>query len=110
MKNFAQNSRALSLVPYASERVNSCPEEDPVILTGSLDGWFDSVAQVFLGPKASTDESPSAFYGRARLTSIDEIRVDRATIRESKTHRHWPREVLEKFLEADVIRGKSTSR
>jgi len=105
MKNLAQKSRALSLVPY-THKANSCPEEDSVILTESLDGWFDSVAQVFLGPKASTDEPTSAFYGRLRLSSTDEVRVDRATIRESKTHRHWPREVLEKFLQAEVITGK----
>ena len=106
MKNLAQKSRALSLVPYATQKADSCPDEDPVILTGSLDDWFDSVSQVFLGPKASTDEPTSGFYGRLRLTSTDEIRVDRATVRESKTHRHWPREVLEKFLEAEVITGK----
>jgi hypothetical protein len=106
MKHLTQKSRALSLVPYATEKADSRPNEDSVILTGSLDGWFDSVAQVFLGPKALTDEPPWAFYGRARLTSTDEIRVDRATIRESKTHRHWPREVVKKFLEAQVITRK----
>jgi hypothetical protein len=106
MKHFAQKSRALSLVPYAAQRAKSCPEEDAVILTEPFDGWFDSVTQVFLGPKASNDEPTSAFYRRLRLTSTDEIRVDRATIRESKTHRHWPREVLEKFLQAEVITGK----
>jgi hypothetical protein len=103
MKHFAQNSRALSLVPYADGTTNSCPEEDAVILTEPFEGWLNSVAQVLLDARASTDEPPKAFYGRPRLTSTDEIRVDRATIRESKTHRHWPREVVEKFLEAEVI-------
>lgn len=104
MKQFAQKS-ALSLVPYASD-VDSRPEDNPVILTEPLDGWLNSVDQVLLDAKASTDEPTMAFFGRLRLTSTDEIRVDRATIRESKTHRHWPREVLEKFLEAEVITSK----
>ncbi|MDQ6652909.1 MAG: hypothetical protein M3Y84_09205 [Acidobacteriota bacterium] len=106
MKHFAKNSRALSLVPYATQTDNSCPEGDAVILTDPFDGWLNSVAQVLVDSKASTNESTMAFYGRPRLTSTDEIRVDRATIRESKTHRHWPREVVEKFLEAEVITPK----
>jgi hypothetical protein len=45
-------------------------------------------------------------YGRRPLTSNDLIRVNRATVRESTAHRHWPREVILKFLAADVINDK----
>jgi hypothetical protein len=103
MKQFAQKSRALSLVPYASD-VDSCPEDDPVTLAEPFDGWLNSVDHVLLDATPSTNEPNLAFFGRLRMTSTDEVRVDRATIRESKTHRHWPREVVEKFLEAEVIR------
>src|SRR5258708_32556000 len=106
MKHFAQNSRALSLVPYANETANSCSEEDAVTLTEPFDDWLNSVAQVLLDAKTSTDEPTMAFYGRPHLTSTDEILVERAPIREGKTHRHWPREVVEKFLEAEVVTRK----
>jgi hypothetical protein len=105
MKQLAQKSRALSLVPYVSD-VDSRPEHDPVTLTEPFDGWLNSVDDVLLDANASTDVPNVAFFGRLRLTSTDEVRVDRATIRESKTHRHWPREVVEKFLEAEVITQK----
>ncbi len=103
MKQLAQKSRALSLVAYATEQANSCQDESSVLLGESFDGWLGSVDHLLLHAKASTDEPTMAFYGRPRLTSTDEIRVDRATVREGETHRHWPREVVEKFLEAEVI-------
>lgn len=106
MKQFAQDSRALSLVPYAVESATSCPEEGSILLKGSFDGWLNSVAQKLLYAGASTDETAIASYGRPPLTSTDVIRVNRATIREGKAHRHWPREVVEKFLEAEVITGR----
>ncbi len=37
------------------------------------------------------------------ITTEDFQRVQLATIREGHNHRRWPREVLEKFLTADVI-------
>lgn len=106
MKQLAQKTRALSLVQYATQSADLCPDVGSVILKDSYDGWLNSVAKRLLHAKASEDEPAMAFYGRPPLTSTDEIRVDRATIREGKDHRHWPREVIEKFLEAEVITRK----
>ena len=106
MKQFAQKSRALSLVQYATESADLCPEEGSVLVKDPFDGWFNSVAKRLLHAKAFAYEPATAFYGRSPLTSTDEVRVDRATIREGKAHRHWPREVVEKFLEAEVITRK----
>ncbi|MFN2531390.1 MAG: hypothetical protein ABR555_08845 [Pyrinomonadaceae bacterium] len=39
----------------------------------------------------------------------DLLRVERATVRESETHRFWPRYVLDKFNRADVITESKTS-
>ena len=50
---------------------------------------------------------PLTPYGREALSSVDQIRVDRATVRESHTHRHWPAEVVMKFLAAEVITRQS---
>lgn len=38
-----------------------------------------------------------------QLSTADFLRVNLATVRESYSHRHWPREVVEKFLAAEII-------
>lgn len=39
------------------------------------------------------------------ITCEELTAVSIATVRESRTHRHWPREVVEKFLAADTARS-----
>ncbi|MGI8731946.1 MAG: hypothetical protein ACR2LM_01410 [Pyrinomonadaceae bacterium] len=39
------------------------------------------------------------------LTTEEVIRVNRATVRESSTHRYWPTDVLAALLTADVIKN-----
>jgi hypothetical protein len=46
------------------------------------------------------------FRAHTTLTSTDLIRVNRATVRESRAHRHWPQEVVQTFLAAEVIKRK----
>lgn len=39
------------------------------------------------------------------LTTTEVIQVNRATVRESSTHRYWPTDVLEALLTAEVIKN-----
>ena len=39
------------------------------------------------------------------LTTEEEIRVNRVTVRESFSHRYWPTDVLAALLTADVIKN-----
>lgn len=45
----------------------------------------------------------------AQLSSVDVMRVNRATIREGESHCIWPPEILERFRSADVVTEKSVS-
>lgn len=39
----------------------------------------------------------------ARMTTEDFVNVELATVREGKSHRFWPSDVVLKFIAADVI-------
>lgn len=43
------------------------------------------------------------------LSSVDVMRVNRATIREGESHCIWPPDIVEKFRTADVITERSVS-
>ena len=45
----------------------------------------------------------------AQLSSVDVMRVNRATIREGESHCIWPPEILERFRSADVVTEQSVS-
>lgn len=48
--------------------------------------------------------------GMMRLITTQEmIDVSVATVRESTTHRHWPKDVVEKFLAAELVDASSVS-
>ena len=116
MKQFARKSRPLLLVPPASEETKPRIEdnrEDKREETGEdnrsslrdfFDGWLNSVSPRILQSPNEKVEPTRSFRGQTSLTSADLIRVNRATVRESRAHRQWPREVIETFLAADVIR------
>lgn len=116
MKQFARKSRPLLLVPPASEETKPRIEdnrEDKREETGEdnrsslrdfFDGWLNSVSPRILQSPSEKVEPTRSFRGQTSLTSADLIRVNRATVRESRAHRQWPREVIETFLAADVIR------
>ena len=74
-----------------------------VELKDSFDGWLNSVAPSLL-QSPPKDEVAVVPKGRRSLTSIDIIRVNRATIRESSVPRLWPPDVVLSFLAADVIK------
>ena len=109
MKRFAQKFTALSLVtPKSGNRGSNAAEDRPTNLKDSFDGWLTSVA-----PSLAQEPQPvkiNDITARWRsLSSIDLTRVNRATVRESSAHRHWPPEVVTSFLAADVIKRTNKS-
>ena len=107
MKQLAQNSRRRSLVASATKTRGSASDTREIALRTSLAGWLNSAAPPLLQVIPWTGKSSLTTSGREALSSIDQIRVDRATVRESHTHRHWPAEVVMKFLAAEVITRQS---
>jgi len=102
MKQSNRKSSPLSLVTVSAGRAGT-PEEDKVAeLRESFDGWVTSVAPSLL--QSTMNGNPSVAHRAQRsLTSLDHIRVNRATVRESTEHRHWPPDVVIKFMTAEVI-------
>ena len=105
MRQAQQKVPRLSIVSPAPTREGREPGS-----TNSLkeffSGWLDSVA-----PELSTEQSPKNAghrfeYHSRPVTLTDMVRVNRATVRESTDHRHWPPEVVAQFLTADIITHK----
>jgi hypothetical protein len=107
MKQLAQNSRRRSLVLSATKTRGSASDTGEIALRKSLAGWLNSAAPPLLHVITWKGKTSQTLYRREALSSIDEIRVDRATVRESHTHRHWPAEVVMKFMAAEVITRQS---
>jgi hypothetical protein len=106
MKHSAQKSNTLSLVPTDPRPYDSGLESKSAALRESFDSWLNSVAPTLV--QTSTAQAPRnvADRWRSSLTSRDITRVNRATVRESNDHRHWPPEVVMSFLAAEVIKRK----
>jgi len=107
MKQLAQNSRRRSLVVSAMKTPGSASNTSEIPLRKSLAACLSSAAPPLLHLITWKGKMPLTPYGREALSSVDQIRVDRATVRESHTHRHWPAEVVMKFLAAEVITRQS---
>jgi len=98
MKQFARKQAALSLVPTAPEQ--NQPEKTSSSLNEFFDGWLTSVSPTPQPP-------PSRIVlGKLPLSTTDAMRVNRATVRESREHRHWPPDVVQTFMRAEVIKRK----
>jgi hypothetical protein len=106
MKQFAHNFRQLSILSQTSARAVAQFEVNSGDMEQSFQGWSDAANGDVVLSMSENRRAAVVLFNRQRLTSVDSIRVDRATVREGKTHRHWPREVVEKFLAAEVIRSK----
>lgn len=83
------------------------PGGDP--LDDFFNGWRDSVAPQLSRAKPSNLRVRRPGYLKLMVSSTDMVRVNRATVRESSAHRHWPPEVVAQFLQAEVIRTRSKS-
>lgn len=105
MKQTALTATNSSINPPASSPDNG---GDP--LNDFFNGWLDSVAPQLSRPKPSDLRLRKPGYRKLMVSSTDMVRVNRATVRESTAHRHWPPEVVAQFLQAEVIRTKSQSK
>lgn len=104
MKMLARKSRALSLVPPAAQQVER--PLPPPSLNEFFDGWLTSVGPTLERTVQMKPASAKAVLGKLPLTSTDITRVNRATVRESTDHRHWPPDVVYTFMRADVIKRR----
>lgn len=102
MKQLARKPRHISLVPPAIEQ--SADEPSAASLPDFFDGWLTSVSSTLVDPEAPRSQASQITFGNRPLTTTDVMRVNRATVRESTEHRHWPQEVVQTFMTADVIR------
>lgn len=103
MKQFDSNPHRLSIVPPTSGRAVPHFEVSASEVNKLFHGWWDALYEDDLSSMTEKTEAAIALWHQRPIRSIDAIRVDRATVREGKTHRYWPREVVEKFLAAEVI-------
>ena len=104
MKVFARKQReSMSLLAPPSGRAEAYYNLKSVTLRPSFHGWLHAVAPAPSGPLGAPTETADP-QEILLLSAQDLIRVNRATVRESETHRFWPRYVLEEFLTADVIK------
>jgi hypothetical protein len=98
MKQFARKEAALSLVITTPE--HNQPAKTSSSLNEFFDGWLTSVSLTCQPPSSRLG------LGKLPLSTTDVIRVNRATVREGREHRHWPPEVVLTFMQADVIKRK----
>jgi hypothetical protein len=98
MKRSVLKAGPLALVPPAEESTTALQERAERQID-YFDGWLTSVA-----PEVAQERRPAA---KRALTLDDIIQVRRSTIREGSDHRHWPPEVVKKFLVAEVINRKN---
>jgi hypothetical protein len=109
MKRSAQKSNTLSLVPADPQPQCSGVRRKSTVLKESFDSWLGSVAPTLLQTPAPPESSRSVTERwRSSLTARDVTRVNRATVRESSDHRHWPPEVVITFLAAEVIKRRDS--
>jgi hypothetical protein len=104
MKVFTRKERSsLSLMPAATGSANS------PLSVGNLDesfhGWLRAVTTA---PPNSADKA-ALVHEFTAVSAEDFVRVNRATVRESDSHRFWPSYVIEKFLGADVVDSSTIS-
>jgi len=81
----------LSLLPPTELKVGKPEFAVRGTLRESLHGWLDSIA-----PTSSVTLMP-------RLTPMDVMRVNHATVREGESHRVWPPFIFQKFWSSEVI-------
>src|SRR5712691_5783647 len=106
MKRTVRKTPQLSTVPTASAPEGR-GQDSADSLKDFFGGWLDSVAPS-LSKEQNLKAPPRHLGYRNRLvSSTDIVRLNRATVRESTDHRHWPPEVVAHFLTAEVITRKN---
>ena len=79
------------------------PRETSHVTSHSVEECF-RVWQREVTPGVQTRRAPLPYKPLRPLTPEEVTDVSIATLRESRHHRRWPKEVVEKFLSASVIR------
>ena len=107
MKAFARKQHlSLSLIaPRTARDVGS--EFNAGTAKDSFQGWSHSAAVAAV--KADADAAVFSDHEITMLSAEEFVRVDRATIREGRGHRFWPRHVLGSFLAAEVIKNSGVT-
>jgi hypothetical protein len=108
MKRSAQKSNTLSLVPAEPQRPAAGVRSKSTVLKESFDSWLNLVAPTLLQTPAPKSTQSVTERWRSSLSARDVTRVNRATVRESSDHRHWPPEVVTTFLAAEVIKRRNS--
>jgi hypothetical protein len=109
MKQAARKTPQLSLVtPASTDEGRAADSADS--LKDFFSGWLDSVAPELSREQPSRKSALRFEFQNRPVTLTDIVRVNRATVRESTDHRHWPPDVVAQFLSADVIKRKNKRR
>jgi hypothetical protein len=106
MKQLARKFRPLSLVPPSADSHESSEQPAHDSLEDHFEGWLNSVAPTVLSVGNLTQKATATPHAHRPLTSVDILRVHRATVRESREHRHWPPDVVEKLMATKIITRK----
>jgi len=93
--------QALSIVPVPTPmKINPDFEVGPGAIRNSFHGWLNKVTD-----QAAVVSIKKPLF-RTRLSVMDIMRVNHATIREGESHCIWPPSVVRKFQLAKVITDK----
>jgi hypothetical protein len=104
MKMFARKQEhQLSIVsPVAVKKTRSETAHNSVAIRNSFHGWLHKVTPITEGIRSV---GPT-FQKVPKLTAMDVMRVNHATIREGQSHCVWPPLVVRQFRSANVITTK----
>jgi hypothetical protein len=105
MKRSLAKAPTLSLVKRSSQPETTSTGKASQ-LSEFFDGWLRSVPKAAFKNPPPQENLARLFPGGVPLTAADVVRVSRATVRESSEHRHWPPDVVRKFMMAQVITRK----
>lgn len=61
-------------------------------------------------PRRNVENGASLKERWKGLTTVELLSINRATVRESDAHRHWPQDVVLKFMAAEVVTRKQPRR
>jgi|SRR6185503_13317579 len=106
MKQAARKTPQVSILPSQQEAQGPDSSDS---LTEFFSGWLHSVAPELSRETAAKIPVRARRIPKYSVSSTDIVRVNRATVRESTAHRHWPPDVVSQFLAADVIRKRQKS-
>ena len=104
VKAFRKQRQTLSLLPATSVKaVGSDFEVGPAAIRDSFHGWLNKMTSASVSPVVSIS---APVFRIPRLSIVDVMRVNQATIREGESHCIWPPSVVMQFKTAKIITEK----